>query len=212
MKKFFGRLLAIIVAIIVVAGVTLWTVTGPLADRFSIIKHSTPTIESSTIKNSFDDAAELATEEYHFSRVGKRDDQGMSVFGKNVPLTGKHFLITYSGVARAGVKNYDTMTVDIKDSKKEIDVTLPKVQVLSTEIEPSSIEVYDQTMNPFNQFKVEDLSTFLTEEEKSTEEEAIQGGLLTRAEQRAKDLATNQVKALTKETDKDGYTVTVTFK
>jgi len=60
-------------------------------------------IDSTTISSSFADIAELATEEYNFTNVGKYVEDGSEILGIGVPLTGGSFLITYSGTVKAGI-------------------------------------------------------------------------------------------------------------
>ena len=61
------------------------------------------TVDTTLVKNSFADIGELATESYNFTQVGKYSEEGTKVFGMEVPGTGAHYLITYSGEVKAGV-------------------------------------------------------------------------------------------------------------
>ncbi|WP_342318165.1 hypothetical protein [Corynebacterium mayonis] len=48
------------------------------------------TITAESLGSSFNEIAELATEEYAFSRVGKFDEQGYQFVGRTLPFTGKN--------------------------------------------------------------------------------------------------------------------------
>ena len=61
------------------------------------------TVDTTLVKNSFADIGELATESYNFTQVGKYSEEGTKVFGMEVPGTGAHYLITYSGEVKAGL-------------------------------------------------------------------------------------------------------------
>ncbi|SES22981.1 hypothetical protein CCYS_09905 [Corynebacterium cystitidis DSM 20524] len=169
-------------------------------------------VTRTTVEGSFDQIAELSVEEYIFTNVGKRENAGRVLFGRNVPLTGNSFLLTYSGVVKAGVEDFEAVEVRIDDEAATIDVTVPRVKVTSSEIDPDSITVYDQSMNPFNQIEMQDFSNFIAEEKRVAEQKAVEAGLLERAEDRVKMLMVSHVEALTGGTQQDGYAVKVGWK
>ena len=69
------------------------------------------TVDTTLVKNSFADIGELATESYNFTQVGKYSEEGTKVFGMEVPGTGSHYLITYSGEVKAGAVSYTHLDV-----------------------------------------------------------------------------------------------------
>ena len=125
--------------------------------------------------------------------------------GCRVPLPGEHFLIAYDGVVKAGVKNIEKSDVHIDDAARTVTITVFQAEILSNEIEPSSVVVYDQSFNPLNQVRAE----FLDSEEKRAEDKARENGLLERAQQRVTDLVAAQAEAFLAGSDKDGYEVRV---
>lgn len=150
--------------------------------------------------------------EYVFSSVGKREEEARKIFGRNVPLTGNSFLITYDGVVKAGIKDVSKQEVKTDDATREVAITLPRVEILSSHINPDSITVYDQSMNPFNQIEVSDMAQFLAAEEKTAEKNATDRGLLTKAEERVTKIYENQTEAILRGTDKEGYRVSIAWK
>ncbi|MDO5031925.1 DUF4230 domain-containing protein [Corynebacterium sp.] len=171
-----------------------------------------PPIDSTTIADSFEDMAELTTQKYAFTDVGERTDEGRKLFGWHVPLSGKNFLITFSGTVTAGISDLSDVKVDIDDAKQEVSVKLPEPQVLDAHIDPSSVVVYDQSFNPFNPNSVEDVTSFLAEKTKHNRQSAIDKGLLDRAKEQASTLATTHVEAVLLNTDKKDYAIKVSFK
>ena len=167
-------------------------------------------VDSTTIKNSFSDVAELATEEYNFANVGKYSKDDLTVLGLSIPFTGSSFLVTYEGTAKAGIKDISQATVTVDDSAKKVSVTLPKAQVLSCSIDPSSVQTYDQSFNPINQITVDDVTTFLSSEEKKESQAAVDGGLIDKADSHAQELVKAQVEAVLQGAGLDGYEVSVT--
>ncbi|APT84097.1 DUF4230 domain-containing protein [Corynebacterium aquilae] len=191
--------LALVLGLVGLAGYKMWDKPGA-------------TITSTTIENSFQDIAELSTEEYTFTRVGKHNKDGYHLMGQKVPFTGNSFIIVYSGSVKAGLPNMEDVHVTIDDSSRTITIAAPKVAVTNSEIDPNSIEQYDQSMNPLNQIKVSDVSQFLASAKRNAEVEAIDGGLLKRAQKRTEELLSAQVEALILKTDKKGYTISFDWK
>lgn len=164
-------------------------------------------VESTTIGASLSDIAQLATEEYAFSDVGKFDQAGLEVLGMRVPFTGRNFLVTYDGRVTAGIR--DASLIDVTSGNHTIDITLPEVEVLESHIDADSVQVYDQTMNPINQLRVEDVTGFIADREADAREKAVSAGLLDRAGERAEELVRAHVTALVAGTDMEDYEVRV---
>lgn len=171
-----------------------------------------PVVTRSTVEVEFEEIAELSVEEYNYTNVGKREDPGRSLFGRNVPLTGNSYLLTYSGVVKAGVADFEAIDVDIDNPAGRVTLTVPAVQVTSAEIDPDSIVVYDQSMNPFNQVEIQDFTQFIAEEKRVAQDQAIEAGLLDRAEKRVEQLMIAHVEALAEGTEQENYAVVVNWK
>ena len=154
------------------------------------------TVDTTLVKNSFADIGELATESYNFTQVGKYSEEGTKVFGMEVPGTGAHYLITYSGEVKAGVADVSQIQVEVDEAGHVVTVTVPAVEVLSTSIDPASVETYDQSFSIVNQIKVGDVTTFLADREAAAAEEAVSKGLLDKAQGRLEDVVKSQVNAV----------------
>lgn len=164
-------------------------------------------ITSETIGASFTSVAELSVEEYNFTNVGKFSEDNSRLFGVEVPLTGSSFLITYDGTVRAGIRNFEAVDVSIDDAAQTIRINAPDVEVLSSSIDPASVEQFDQSFNPVNQIQVSDMAGFLAAEEDRAKNNAVEAGLLTRAETRSDELLTKHVEALVEGSNLADYTV-----
>lgn len=168
-------------------------------------------VDSTTIKNSFSDIAELATQEYDFSNVGKFSQDDMKILDLSIPFTGKSFLVTYSGSVKAGISDISKAQVSVDDASKTVNVTLPQVSVLDAHIDSSSVKTYDQTLNPINQLSVDDVTGFISSEEDARKQEAIDGGILDRARDRAQGLVESNVRAALSNSAESDYAVNVTW-
>ena len=153
------------------------------------------TVDTTLVKISFADIGELATESYNFTQVGKYSEEGTKVFGMEVPGTGAHYLITYSGEVKAGVADVSQIQVEVDEAGHVVTVTVPAVEVLSASIDPASVETYDQSFSVVNQIEVGEVTTFLAEREAAADE-SISKGLLDKAQGRLEDIVKKQVNAV----------------
>lgn len=199
--------LKVVVGLLVGIVLTVGALFG--LNKMSLLEEPTRSITSTGIGGTLEDISEMAVEQYSYSAVGRFEEDGWRALGLRVPLTGKHFLIAYDGVVKAGVKNIEKSDVSIDDVTSTVTIKVSKAEILTNEIEPSSVTVYDQSFNPLNQVRVENYAEFLDGEEKRAEEKAKQNGLLERAQQRVTDLVKAQAEAFLAGSDKDGYEVEV---
>lgn len=181
-KKAIGGLIAIFIvcALIFFAGT-----------RFAS-NSDEPEITSTGITQQLQDIEELATLSYNYTKVGEFSNS-LQFNGWDIPLTQKSFLITYDGQLKAGIK-MDKIKVDI--SNDNITVSIPDIEILSNEIDESSIEVYDESRNIFNPISVNDYATFATSQKEAVEAEAIENGLLSQAATKTQDTIKKYLNAI----------------
>lgn len=166
-------------------------------------------IDSTTITSSFEDIAELATEEYNFTNVGKYTKDQLKVGGVSVPFTDSSFLITYSGTVKAGIADISQVSVDINDTTRSVTITAPAIQVLDSSIDPSNIETYNQSFDIVNQIKVDDVAAFLASEEADAERIARENGLMDKAREQAETVLRTHVRTTVATTQYADYAVVV---
>lgn len=127
--------------------------------------------------------SELATVEYHYTNMGKFENQ-VDFYGWKVPLTRKSFIVSYDGVIKAGV-DASALTAEISGST--ITITLPPSGILSHEIDDDSLEIFDETQNIFNPLQIQDYTRFSADQKAEIEQKAIENGLLLEASEKARD-------------------------
>ena len=154
------------------------------------------TVDTTLVKNSFADIGELATESYNFTQVGKYSEEGTKIFGMEVPGTGAHYLITYSGEVKAGLSDVSQIQVQADEGAHVVTVTVPTVEILSSSIDPASVETYDQSFSIVNQIEVSEVTSFLADREAAAKDEAVAKGLLDKAQNRLKEVVKGQVNAV----------------
>lgn len=194
-----------------VAAVVAALLVGFSMGNHGIVQAGGTNVDSTTIKNSFQNIAELATQEYEYTDVGKYSKEEAKVFDISIPFTGSSFLITYSGSVKAGIADISQSEVNVDDSAKTVTVMLPQVQVLGSHIDSNSVETYDQTYNPISQISVDEVTSFLNDRESTEEQKAIDIGLLDKARTSAEQLITNQVKAVLQNTNQSDYQVVINW-
>lgn len=204
-----GRILRSALALLAVAAVLLAALFVVRPNLFGTGK---TTMSSESLGATFNDIAELSTEEYVYSRVGSFDKEGFVIAGRAVPFTGRNFLVTYDGTVKAGIRNAELIEVRVDDNARTLTITTPHTEVLSSHVAQDSLIVYDQSMNPFNQIRVEDLPTFTVEQERNAEKLAVQQGLLERADSRLEDLLRSHGEAVTEGTAMEDYAVEVNWR
>ena len=148
------------------------------------------TVDTTLVKNSFADIGELATESYVFTQVGKYSEEGTKFFGMEVPGTSAHYLITYSGEVKAGLTDVSQIQVQADEGAHVV------TEILSSSIDPASIETYDQSFSIVNQIEVSEVTSFLADREAAAKDEAVAKGLLDKAQNRLKEVVKGQVNAV----------------
>lgn len=138
---------------------------------------SEPKISATGLSQQLQEIEELATMSYNYTKVGKFSNS-LTFNGWDIPLTQKSFLITYDGKLKAGIK-MDKIEIAVENNI--ITVSIPEIEILSNEIDESSIEVYDETKNVFNPISVNDYTSFAKKQKEAVAEEAIENGLLSEA-------------------------------
>ena len=159
-----------------------------LSDPVGVYEVASREIDIALIKSEIQDIAELATVEYLYTDAGKFEDPA-ELFGKELPFTftTKSFIAKWDGIIKAGIKA-DQITVEVRDTDKEIVVHIPKAEILSHEIDEDSIETLDEKNGLFNPIKIEDIREFDAISKEAMEQRAIENGILDKAFENAKTI------------------------
>ena len=142
---------------------------------------STPTITHDEIVSSIRGISELSTLDYSYTNAAKYEDQ-KNLYGWNVPLTTKSFIIMYDGTMKLGV---DMQKINISIIGQEIRIQMPDAVVLSHAIDESSIEFLEQSSSIFNKLELQDYATFATDQKQDMENKAKENGLFEEARKRS---------------------------
>lgn len=166
--------------------------------------------ESQHLDFTLEPIAELALEEYNYSGVVVHTNENDRLFNRlSIPLTENWFLYYYQGTAKAGVRDASQINVERIDNEWKFVIDIPKVEVLSSQIDTSSIELYDQSNNPIRQHNIQDVMTVLAGEEEKSSKKAVAAGLIEEAQTQLDALLTVQVKSVVENSEWDEYAVEI---
>ena len=168
-------LLLVVIAVFVCVGV------------FSCVKAVT-SIGSRTVKLGLENIGELATQAGYYTNVqvitGSRE-----VFGFQVPFTQSKYVYSYDGTIRAGI-DFSKVKISVDEIKHIITIEMPQVRIISNDVDPDSLQVYDETKNIFTPLKLADVNQATKEMREEAEANAIENGLLDGARSNAESLVT----------------------
>jgi len=147
-------------------------------------------ITAEVVEGQLRDVGELASEEYAYREVATFDStKSVQIFGHelSLPLTQSRFIYSYEGTIRAGI-DFAQIRAEVDESTKQIRVILPASRILSSELDETSFELYDEQNNIFNPFSVKDVNETNRALKENAERRALDGGLLERADANARTM------------------------
>ncbi|MBQ8995082.1 MAG: DUF4230 domain-containing protein [Oscillospiraceae bacterium] len=147
------------------------------------------TLSGETIQEGLKDIGKLVTAEYYFTHVETFESQ-VDLFGLKIPGTRSSYVYSYDGSVIAGV-DFNKILVEKDDVKRTITIHLPKVEIISTEIDPDSFLLYGEKKSIFNPFEVEDFALSQSDMIRIEQEKAVEEGLLERAAENAEQILLN---------------------
>lgn len=154
-----------------------------------------PVLSSITVQNQLQQISQLATVRYSYTNMGQFENSN-EFYGIKLPFTTKRFIVAYDGTITAGV---DLSQAQVTVSDQKVTISLPAPQILSHEVDPNSLEVFDETTSIFNPITIEDYNGFQADQQGVMEDKAIQGGLLTQAKDQAQTAITGLISPLLQE-------------
>ncbi len=171
-------LLGKILAGVVILGVIAAVVIGMRKGVFS---------ESQTTKIGFENIGELATQSSYCTQVNVTDSS-KKLFGASIPFTNSKYIYSYGVTIKAG---YDFNEIDWEEKGKTIEIKLPEIKILSSEINQDSFKVYHEDESVFNQITLTENNEALVKLKEQAENEAIESGLFENARTNAETILTS---------------------
>ncbi len=143
-------------------------------------------LSGQTIAEGIKTMGKLSTAEYYYTHVENHDSslqfEGTNI---NIPFTKNKFVYSYDGSVTAGI-DFTKIEVNVDDAKKTVNIKLPEVEIISSEIDEDSFKLYDEKNSAFNKISVTDVANSFADMKKDEEAKAKERGLFDNAEKNAK--------------------------
>lgn len=146
-------------------------------------------ITSDTLKEQLNGIRELVTQEYIYTNADKRESTEKWLWGIDRPFSGNSLLVTYDGTIKAGV-DLSQVDISVDEETRTITVTLPPSKITDNNIPQESIEVVEVKNGLFNDVTFDNYNEFIAEQKVVMEKKAIDQGLLTKADEEARNAVT----------------------
>lgn len=159
----------------------------PSQEETPIFQDTAPVITSEQLEEQLTAMQELVTQKYFYRNADKRESSQTWIFNWERPFSGKSILITYDGVIKAGI-DFSKIQIDVNENTRTISVKLPASKITDNNIPQETIDVVEVKNGLFNDVTFDDYNNFIAEQKIVMEQKAIEQGLLTSADQEAKDL------------------------
>lgn len=158
-------------------------------------------VDFSVIQDGLNDMGFLVTEEYYFTQVEtyKNDPKKIAIFFTSQ----SSITFSYDGVVEAGV-DFSQIEVTKDEDSKTIYVAIPDAEIHTTEIDQDSFKQYDEEDAFWNSLKLKDYNTSLKEFKKNAEKNALDKGILDKADKQAETVISNFIEKLV---DTNEYTI-----
>lgn len=173
--------------------------------------HVTPeiTVNVATVSSAVKNAGELITYKYFYTDIGNYE-KDKKLFKKwSIPFTKDRTIYSYSGTISLGVHTKD-IKVEVDEDKKQINLTVPKIEIMSSVIDRDSFKDYDIKNSIFTSTSLGEYQKLIDELQKSQEE-----SLKTKTEifKEAQVSLENTLKGLLSVyTEEGAYKINVSFK
>ena len=166
---------------VVIAVILLAVFAGFRAGRM-IYKDKQPEITTAYISEKINGVSELTTAEMVYS--------GLIIYSEGeIPLlTQKGFSMRYTANIRAGI-NFSDVSIKITDDK--VVVEMPEAEIQSIEVDPSSIEFYDERHALFNWTDKNDVVDAMSISKEDVTAHANVDGLARKADEQAAGIIKN---------------------
>lgn len=144
------------------------------------------TSKSRTTDFGLKNIGELATQAGYFTNV-QMINQSRQLFGADIPLTQSKYVFSYDGIVKAGI-DFESIQLNADENSHTIKVKLPEVKILSYEVEPNSLEVYDETSSIFTPLDISKVNISLIEMKEEVLKKATENGILENARANAETI------------------------
>ena len=135
--------------------------------------------ESRITKLGFEDMGELATQAAYCTMV-EDTEAARDLFGVEIPFTQSRLIYSYDVIVRAGL-DFEQIEWSVDEPNKVIEVKLPEIKVLNSELDTESFKLYLEDESIFRRISMEENNDSMIEMEENACRQAVGNGLLDEA-------------------------------
>ena len=135
--------------------------------------------ESRITKLGFEDMGELATQAAYCTMV-EDTEAARDLFGVEIPFTQSRLIYSYDVIVRAGL-DFEQIEWSVDDPNKVIEVKLPEIKVLNSELDTESFKLYLEDESIFRRISMEENNDSMIGMEENARRQAVGNGLLDEA-------------------------------
>lgn len=151
------------------------------------VKETVPVITRNELDKQISALSELVTTKYFYRNATQKDDDKTWLWGWTMPFSATSLLATYDGTITASI-DLKEVRFSVNQQTKTITVTMPKSKIYDHNIPQETINVLSVKDNLFNKVTFNDYNKFISAEKNVMEQVAIEQGLLTQADEDAKEI------------------------
>lgn len=159
-------------------------------------------ITAEEIRAGLQDMGKLTTAEYWFTGIASTTVEPKSLLGIELSFTGSSYHASYDGCVTAGI-DFGKIAVYRQEGTHLIEVTLPPAEILSAHIDLATFHLLLEESSIFSHVTPEEFNTSQVELETRARQQAVERGLLERADETARQLVEQFIHGLMG----PGYTV-----
>lgn len=164
---------------IILIAIAIALIMGGVWLKTFLFGKSEPKITADYITGKLDVASELTTAELTYNGLVTYEDGSIPF------LTKKGFTMKYTATVKAGI---DFSKIEVNVTGKTVEVTLPEAEVLSSHVDPNTIEFFDESFAIFNWRDNEDVTQAISIAEGDVKANADMDELKKKSEGQAEKL------------------------
>ena len=204
-KKKGIRILLLCIGCFVIGGLIFSNGFGFIGEKLHFSGDGTVSVD--TIKTIIKPASELVTGKYYYTNAVS-DEDPITIKGLELPGTKNKYVFTYDGTISAGY-DLSKAKIDVDNESKTIKISMPEMQILSSEVDESSYEFKYKSNSIFNDNELERNSETRAKLDKKMRKKASEDSGFTKMTEENAEAVLKSF--LTSSGDTKGYEIDIEF-
>ena len=171
---------------LVIAGILLFVIVNIYMFYKSIVSHSSEqtNVTTSLVGNYIKKSKDIVSYKYFYTNAAMFENK-KNIYGINLPLTSKKFIISYDGKVTLGV-DLSNVSTEIKGNKILIS-NIGNAKILSNEFDEKSMKIFDESTSLFSSWNIKDYQKFFSDQRVEVEKKIMESDLLKEAKSSAEE-------------------------